>query len=133
VSLIDAATTTLQVENEEMHSYAIDDALEVAARRGVDVTVVMTYSSEWTSAFDDLKAAGVHVRVDHGESPIYIHAKAICADCANGHGRAFVGSQNFSTSSLDYNRELGVVTSSPAVVTPLERIMAGDAGHAVAW
>ena len=133
VGLIDSATTTLQVENEEMRSYAIVDALESAAHRGVDVTVVMTYSSEWSGAFDELTAAGVHVRVDHGETPVYIHAKAICADCASGHGRAFVGSENFSTSSLDYNRELGVVTSNSAVVTPLAKVMSSDARRASAW
>ena len=133
VSLIDSATSTLQVQNEEMDSYAIEDALEAAARRGVDVTVVMTYSSQWSTAFNELKAAGVHVRVDHGETPVYIHAKAICADCGTAHPRAFVGSENFSTSSLSYNRELGIVTSNPAVATPLERTMSADAAHASAW
>jgi phosphatidylserine/phosphatidylglycerophosphate/cardiolipin synthase-like enzyme len=135
VDLINSATATLQVENEEMDSYAITDALDAAAGRGVDVTVVMTYSSEWTSAFNELKAAGVHVFVDHGESPIYIHAKAICADCAagNANARAFVGSENFSTSSLDYNRELGVLTSARSITTPLTATLSADAASAQPW
>ena len=133
VALIASAKKTLLVENEEMDSIPIQNALIAAAQRGVDVTLVMTYSSEWTSAFGELKAAGVHVLVDHGETPVYIHAKAICADCTGGHGRAFVGSENFSTSSLSYNRELGIVTSNSAIVTALSKIMATDASHAVEW
>ena len=133
IQLINSATRTLQVENEEIDSYRVEDALVAAARRGVNVTLVMTYSSEWTSAFNDLKDAGVHVRVDHGESPVYIHAKAICADCATPHGRAFIGSQNFSTSSLTYNRELGIVTNSPSIVAPLAHTLSVDASRAAQW
>ena len=43
------------------------------------------------------------MHVDHGESPIYVHAKALCVDCVIGsHGSALslVGSHNLSTSSL---------------------------------
>jgi phosphatidylserine/phosphatidylglycerophosphate/cardiolipin synthase-like enzyme len=133
VNLISSATSTLQVENEEMDSYTITDALEAAARRGVHVTVIMTYSSEWSSAFTQLKDAGVHVFVDHGESPIYIHAKAMCADCSTSHARAFVGSENFSTSSLSYNRELGIITSSRSITAPLSATLTSDAAQAQPW
>ncbi len=37
-------------------------------------------------------------------SALYIHAKVIDVDGA----KAFLGSENFSTASLEYNRELGV-------------------------
>ena len=126
VGLIDSARHSLLIENEEMRSYTIEDALTAAARRGVAVTVVMTASAEWASALGELARAGVHV---HTISPrgLYIHAKVICADCAGPRGTAFVGSENFSYSSLTYNRELGVITTSPAVVEAVERAVSADA------
>jgi phosphatidylserine/phosphatidylglycerophosphate/cardiolipin synthase-like enzyme len=38
----------------------------------------------------------------------------------------FVGSENFSTSSLDYNRELGVITAVTAVVNTVRDTVEGD-------
>ncbi|MGH3733926.1 MAG: phospholipase D-like domain-containing protein [Acidimicrobiales bacterium] len=113
--LISSARHTLLVENEEMDSAPVEDSLIAAARRGVVVEIVMTQDSQWTAALDRLAAAGVHVRV-LGQSQIYIHAKVICADCTGSTGIVFIGSENFSTSSLAYNRELGVITTTPAAV-----------------
>lgn len=111
VGLIDSATSSVLVENEEMDNAAVEQALSGDARRGVDVKVVMTYSSEWSSALNALTRAGVHVSVLNS-SQVYIHAKVICVDCRASAGTVFIGSENFSTSSLSYNRELGVVTTS---------------------
>ena len=96
---------------------------ERARRRGVDVEVVMTEDPEWTAALERLASAGVHVHV-LGESQIYIHSKVICADCTATSGTVFIGSENFSTSSLSYNRELGVITSTPAAVRAVRAAVA---------
>ena len=49
-------------------------------------------------------------------SRYYIHAKLLIAD-----GRtALVSSQNLSTGSLKYNRELGITVTDPAIVSALE-------------
>jgi phosphatidylserine/phosphatidylglycerophosphate/cardiolipin synthase-like enzyme len=37
-----------------------------------------------------------------------------------------VGSENFSTSSLDYNRELGIITSAASVVRSIRSTVLGD-------
>ena len=37
-----------------------------------------------------------------------------------------VGSQNFSAASLGHNRELGLLTRDPAVVTPISTTLAAD-------
>jgi cardiolipin synthase A/B len=58
----------------------VTNALESAARRGVDVDVVMTYSSSWPDAFDELTSNGVHVRTYSPDSSLYIHAKVVVAD-----------------------------------------------------
>lgn len=125
VALIDSATHSLLVENEEMDNATIESALEAAARRGLEVKVVMTYSSEWTTALEQLVRSGVHVST-LGSSQTYIHAKVICADCRSGLGTVFIGSENFSTASLDYNRELGVITTSPPAVLAVERAVNDD-------
>ena len=76
----------------------------------------MTADSEWDSAFSQLESDGVHVVLyPDTSSALYIHAKVIDVDST----KAFVGSENFSTASLDYNRELGLITSSASVLGPL--------------
>jgi cardiolipin synthase len=130
VSLINSARSSLAVENEEMGNEAVVDALSAAARRDVDVEVIMTADSEWDAAFDQLAAAGAHVRLyADTSSALYIHAKAIVADSTT----AFVGSENFSNASLDYNRELGLVTTAPEIVSGLSTTLASDYAGATAW
>ena len=125
VGLIESARHSVLVENEEMDSSAIESALQAAARRGVSVKVVMTESSSWTSALDTLARLGVHVRVLSSDQ-IYIHAKVICVDCVGSVGTVFIGSENFSTSSLSYNRELGVITSTPKAVAAVDTAVNAD-------
>ena len=73
----------------------------------------MTADRRRDVAVRGLARAGVRVALpsDSGGA-LYLHAKAIVAD----HRTAFVGSQNFSSSSLDDNRELGIITADPSVV-----------------
>jgi phosphatidylserine/phosphatidylglycerophosphate/cardiolipin synthase-like enzyme len=115
------AGAQLDVYNEEMDSRPVEQALEAAARRGAHVNVVMTYASEWKAAFAALTAAGVLVRTYAQDAPLYIHAKMILTGA-----RAFVGSENFSTTSLDDNRELGIVIGVPAIIRSLRATFARD-------
>ena len=129
LALIAGARSTLEVENEEMDDEDITAALCAAARRRVQVRVVMTYSSEWRGAFEQLAACGVAIRTYSEDAALYIHAKAIVVD-----GReAFVGSQNFSWTSLQANRELGIATADPAVVGEVAATLAGDFGGGSAF
>jgi phosphatidylserine/phosphatidylglycerophosphate/cardiolipin synthase-like enzyme len=125
VNFISSAHRSLLVENEEMDSSPIEQALISAARRGVDVEVVMTEDSEWTDALDRLASSGVHVRLLDA-AQIYIHAKVLCVDCSLDSGTVFIGSENFSTSSLVYNRELGVITTTLAAVRAVRDTVLGD-------
>jgi cardiolipin synthase A/B len=127
LSVIDGAEHTLAVEDEEMDDPAVTSALAAAARRGVDVEVTMTADAEWDSAFSELAQAGAHVRLYPDDSTaLYIHAKAIVADAGLPGQQVLVGSQNFSVASLDYNRELGILTSDPAVVAAISSTLAAD-------
>ena len=134
LGLIDGATRSLYVENEEMDNSDITDALIAAARRGVDVVVCMTNSSSWTSAFRELVDAGVHLRVYSPDAALYIHAKVLVRDPGSTDEEAIAGSQNFSTESLlRYNRELGVVIRSSALIGQLATMIKGDYDGAATW
>jgi phosphatidylserine/phosphatidylglycerophosphate/cardiolipin synthase-like enzyme len=123
LDLINGAQRSLVIENEEMDSTPVESALEAASRRGVSVSVIMTEDAAWTAALARLHLAGVRLAIypDDADS-LCIHAKAMVADGTT----AYVGSQNFSTSNLDHNRELGLVTTDQAIVAPLSHILAAD-------
>jgi cardiolipin synthase len=124
---IDGAKHSIDLESEEMAYTPATDALCSAARRGVMVRIVMTYASEWRSAFSRLEGCGVSVRLYHGQR-YYIHAKLLIADGT----RALVSSQNLSTGSLQYNRELGVTLTARPAVTRLQADFAADYAGATA-
>jgi cardiolipin synthase len=131
LAVINAAHHALSVENEEMNDSTVTAALEAAAKRGVDVTVVMTADSSWDSAFAALRRAGVHVRTfPDRSSALYIHAKAVVADAGRSGQQVFVGSENFSAASLDENRELGIRTANAAVISAISATIASDYAHA---
>ena len=127
LAVINGARHTLAVENEEMNDTAVTSALAAAARRGVDVRIIMTADSEWDAAFTRLARAGVHVRLyPDDSSALYIHAKVIVADAGRPARRVLIGSQNFSVASLDYNRELGILTSSRVVIAAVNATLVRD-------
>ncbi len=139
VSLIDASTTTLDIEVEEFsdtYSAGITAAVVAAAKRGVTTRIVVanaTPSTNQVTSIAQVKAAGAHVVVSGGTdsastaSNPYIHAKAITIDC-NGTtcARGFLGSENFSGGSLGYNRELGVLVDNPTQLAQVESAIAHD-------
>ncbi|HUB42801.1 MAG TPA: phospholipase D-like domain-containing protein [Streptosporangiaceae bacterium] len=134
LAVINGAVHTLAVEDEEMDDPAVTAALAAAARRGVHVTVTMTADPEWDQAFAELARAGVHIRLYPDDSTaLYIHAKVIVADVGRPGRRALVGSQNFSVASLDYNRELGILTRNRAVVATLSTTLHADYGEATPY
>jgi phosphatidylserine/phosphatidylglycerophosphate/cardiolipin synthase-like enzyme len=132
-ALIASARKTLLVESEEMDDTSIVSDLEAAARRGVNVEVVMTADPSWTRAFDDLERAGVHVATYSYDATPYIHAKVMVADAGAPGQQMFIGSENFSVSSLEYNRELGVTTKSAILIAPAARTVRSDFAGATPW
>ncbi len=133
IGLIESAKTSLLVENEEMENTGVVGALEAAARNGVDVEVVMDDTSDYSDEFNELVSSGVKVSTYPGDPGLYIHAKAIVVDAGGPSERAFVGSQNFSTASLDYNRELGIMTGDAGVVSGLASRIQEDFAGATPW
>jgi cardiolipin synthase len=133
VAVINGAKSSLQVENEEMSSKSIENALMAAASRGVTVEVIMTRASEWTDDFDRLVKGGVRVATYSASASLYIHAKVIIADAGHSGARAFLGSENFTTASLSRNRELGLTVGTSTVIDALHQTLLHDFTAATRW
>jgi cardiolipin synthase A/B len=133
VALIDGARHSVAVESEELSSQAVVSALVGAARRGVAVSVAMTDDPDWSAALQEVATAGGVVAVMHGETPLYIHAKLLAIDAGTTRGRAFVGSENISDSSLLHDRELGVVLVAPRLVAQVASVVARDVSDGQRW
>jgi cardiolipin synthase len=65
-----------------------------------------------------LAAAKIHVKY---MKALDCHAKLIVSD-----DRAFVGSENMSSNSIDANREVGIIVSNPPSVAPIEKQFEAD-------
>ena len=121
-ALIASAQRTLLIQDEEMYDTASEDALIAAARRGVSVEVVPpppSGSSSYAADVARLTAGGVHVR--YLTAP-YMHAKLVVADGA----LTFTGSENFSATSLDQNREVGIMKADPTALATFGHVFALD-------
>jgi phosphatidylserine/phosphatidylglycerophosphate/cardiolipin synthase-like enzyme len=85
----------------------------------------MEDSRDYQTEFETLQDAGVAIAT-YEHAKLYIHAKIIVADYGTSEAKAFLGSENFSNASLTENRELGLITSDPAIVTSLYTTLHGD-------
>lgn len=123
LSLINSAHHSLWIEAEEMNDSQIEQALLSAAQRGVQVAVILPAPSGGSDSNSQgiatIKQSGVQIKED---PHLYIHAKIIIVDAQ----KAFVGSENISTQSLDRNRELGIIVSDPAVLQTLQQTFQQD-------
>ncbi len=134
LAVINGASSTLQIENEEMDDTDITDAIVAAAKRGVDVQVTMTANSDYDDAFSQIVDAGGSVSTYPDDSTsLYIHAKVIVADAGGSAQNAYVGSINFSNASMNENRELGFLTTDDAVVSQLSSTLTSDFDGATAY
>ncbi len=123
LGLIDSARMSLDIYAEVMRDDEIIEALTDAEERGVDVRLVMSPeygdNDRGESERERLAREGVEIVLARG---IYIHAKAIIVD----RQRLWLGSQNFTATSLDQNREVGIVIDDPANVGRAIRIFDAD-------
>ena len=127
LAVINGASHTLSIENEEMGDSTITRAIVVAARRGVKVEVTMTKDSSYDSDWAAIVGAGGHVHLyKDGSSDLYIHAKTTIADAGFKDQRIYVGSINFSRASMDDNRELGIITTDATIVSGVNAVVTGD-------
>jgi cardiolipin synthase len=116
-ALIQGARRTLDLYAEEIADGSMESLLIHKERAGVRVRVLLA-SSFSSGAVASLRRGGVSVETPRHP---YIHAKVVIADGR----RAFVGSENMSVTSLDRNRELGILLTGSAVAQ-LRSVFASD-------
>ena len=110
----EGAQTSLDIYAEVLRDPEMLGAFADAVARGVRVRLIVSPGLDNAEDRAALAAAGVEIRL---VSVLYVHAKLVIADGE----RAFVGSQNFSATSLDLNRELGIIVADPVSLARLSR------------
>jgi phosphatidylserine/phosphatidylglycerophosphate/cardiolipin synthase-like enzyme/DNA/RNA endonuclease YhcR with UshA esterase domain len=131
-SLIDSAKETLWLEQASLLDDEVTDRLVAAVRRGVDVRFIGLLrqgEDDYAHAnHERLRAAGGQVALLN--DPL-VHAKVIVAD----ERQALIGSINLTYSSMELNREMGVLTEDAGVLQRLLQTLQADwqsAGQMVA-
>ncbi len=114
-----------------MQDSGIEQAIVNAGQRGVKVQVILPSpsSSSSSDSTGDSNRSGIntinHPGIQIEEDPhLYMHAKIIIVDGQ----KAFVGSENISTASLEQNRELGILVSDQNVLNTLQQTFQQDWG-----
>jgi cardiolipin synthase A/B len=113
-ALINGATKSLLISQEEFDDIGMETALEAALKRGVTVTLVQeNQDAQYSTVLTALKKAGAKIAVYTSVDikSYYIHAKTVLADYGTAQAKLFLGSENFSSDSLNKNRELGIIFS----------------------
>jgi phosphatidylserine/phosphatidylglycerophosphate/cardiolipin synthase-like enzyme len=126
LALINGAQHSLDIEQEEFSDTTLVSAIVADENRGVTVHVVVEDPSDYASELNKITAAGGKVTGYSSPTGFYVHAKVIVADYGTSTARAFVGSENFSSNSLNNNRELGLITTDSGVVSGLESTFDAD-------
>ena len=126
LALINGAQHSLDIEQEEFSDTTLVNAVVAAAKRGVTVRVVLEDPSSYSSEVNEVTAAGGKVTGYSSTTGFYIHAKTVIADYGTSTAKAFMGSENFSSGSLNDNRELGLITTDSGVVSGLETTFTAD-------
>jgi cardiolipin synthase A/B len=122
-ALINNAKSSLEIYSEEMDDTTITGDLVAAAQRGVSVKLCgENEDGEYDSEYNTLYKAGVQISYYSSSTGFYIHAKVINVDYGTSTAKIFIGSQNFSNTSLTENRELGLTISN----TPIEKTINTD-------
>ena len=108
---VNGAKATIEVEALYVTETSLRNAIGAAADRGVAVRVILEDPADQpqnadTRTFLEAKHIPVHYALLSG---FYLHAKLIVAD-----GVAFVGSENFSATGRQQNRELGGLLTEPS-------------------
>ncbi|MGE0047784.1 MAG: phospholipase D-like domain-containing protein [Acidithiobacillus sp.] len=101
----------IDVESEELGPYA--PILDAMAAKGADLRLILPASINAQDRKDVafLRQHDCQVRL-LPKKPIYMHAKMIV-----GNQLAFVGSENFTETSLEKNREMGLVLNGSDIAT----------------
>jgi phosphatidylserine/phosphatidylglycerophosphate/cardiolipin synthase-like enzyme len=122
LGLVAGARSTLDIYAEVITDTGFLSAVKAAIDRGVRVRIVMTqgYGQDMMQEpVGELVRYGAEL---HTLASPYVHAKLIMVDGQ----QAFIGSQNYTSTSLDQNREVGVVISGASNLERIRRVFDRD-------
>lgn len=120
-SLIHSATKSLVIETEVIDDPDIARLLTQKAEN-ISIQIILPSFSQISAnrkTAAQLRQSGIQVKT---LSSPYIHAKLIVAD----NVRAYIGSVNLTTQSMDENREVGIIISQKDVVSQLSQRFESD-------
>ncbi len=123
VGLLNDAQIRLDLEEQDLQDAQIMRALVDALKRGVKVRLIRPTpregeALEWANVRQLVRLGAEVAFLDHP----YVHAKVIVVDGK----KALIGSINLTMTSLDLNRELGVVITDRSVLSRLMQQMQDD-------
>jgi phosphatidylserine/phosphatidylglycerophosphate/cardiolipin synthase-like enzyme len=126
LAYVTGAERSIAFYAEVIRDEGILAALGDAEARGVEVRLIVNASldDDDLAALAELQATGVEIRL---METIYIHAKTMIVDGE----RALIGSHNYTMTSLDRNREVGLVVDDPALVTRVIAVYERDWARAI--
>jgi phosphatidylserine/phosphatidylglycerophosphate/cardiolipin synthase-like enzyme len=127
LGLINGATKTLLISQEEFGDEKLVVAVVAALKRGVAVSLVQeNMSDQYSATLTTMKTAGAKIATYSSTTGRYIHAKTVLADYGTANAKLFVGSENFTTDSLADNRELGLIFSDPGCMAGVSSAITAD-------
>ena len=127
LGLIDGATKSMLISQEEFGDQKIVAAVVAALKRGIVVTLVQeNMSDQYSATLTTLKTAGAKIATYSSTTGRYIHAKTVLADYGTANAKLFLGSENFTTDSLADNRELGLIFSDASCMAGVSAAITAD-------
>lgn len=110
----------VEIETEELGDEP--QLMAALAHKGGQVELLLPASQSGADEqrADELMKHGVQVRY-MPVRPLYMHAKMIV-----GQGLAFIGSENFTDTSLEHNREVGIIFKDNATLSMLHQQFIAD-------
>jgi cardiolipin synthase len=138
VDFINSAQVSIDLEAQYLKEPAINQAILERAQNGVKVSVTVASpcafgtpskgeTTQINTIYSEFDKVGISSRMFNASNRIngkrgYMHAKAMVLD----GNRAWLGSENGSSASLNENREYGVIFDRAAWVETLLTTMTGD-------
>ena len=129
LDLICSAKKSIFVYQQDIEDPVIAGALVEAARKGIDVRLIMTphpfsKTKDGNIPHQEMirEAGGKAGLITH----VITHAKVVLVDAGTKSEKVYLGSANFYPPSLDENREVGIITSDPAVTSKINAVFQAD-------
>ena len=120
-SLLNSAGQTIDIEMEVIEDRDIIQILKEKAKADVIRIIIPDFSEVAANKEEAVVLEQNGVDVKTMGSP-YVHAKLVIID----DQKAYVGSVNFTTQSLDRNRELGIIIEQQNIIQTLTNDFAND-------